>query len=121
VTAATVWTRTYDIVSGLPWPETIGERVRRNRFTDEWSERGATLRDRTAEGAPSEASHPVDAPPDPDTSSVLSGQSAFFVDAVRPAADVIRTISDDAEAILASRPRSLLRRRFRARCPGCRR
>ncbi|MFG2833120.1 NAD(P)H-dependent flavin oxidoreductase [Streptomyces sp. NPDC048434] len=104
----TVWTRTYDIVSGLPWPATIGERVRRNRFTDEWSEREATLRDRTAEGAPSKASNPVDAPPDPDTSSVLYGQSAFFVDAIRPAADVVRTISDDAEAILASRPRSLL-------------
>ncbi|WP_328382410.1 nitronate monooxygenase [Streptomyces sp. NBC_00400] len=104
----TVWTRTYDIVSGLPWPAAIGERVRRNRFTDEWSEREATLRDRTAQDAPSEASGPVDAPPDPDTSSVLYGQSAFFVDAVRPAADVVRTISDDAEAILASRPRSLL-------------
>ncbi|MFG2631952.1 NAD(P)H-dependent flavin oxidoreductase [Streptomyces sp. NPDC048473] len=104
----TVWTRTYDIVSGLPWPATIGERVRRNRFTDEWSEREATLRDRKEEFAPPEGLNPLESPPDPDTSAILYGQSAFFVDAVRPAADVVRTISDEAEAILASRPRSLL-------------
>ncbi|MFF1838019.1 NAD(P)H-dependent flavin oxidoreductase [Streptomyces sp. NPDC058231] len=104
----TVWTRTYDIVSGLPWPATIGERVRRNRFTDEWSEREATLRDRKGEFAPPKDAGPFEAPPDPDTSPILYGQSAFFVDAVRPAADVVRTISDEAEAILDSRPRSLL-------------
>ncbi|MFE5034383.1 hypothetical protein [Streptomyces sp. NPDC056683] len=33
---------------------------------------------------------------------------AVFVDAVRPAAEVVRTIAEEAEAILASRPRSLL-------------
>jgi nitronate monooxygenase len=104
----TVWTHTYDIVSGLPWPATIGERVRRNRFTDEWSEREATLRDRRAEFAPPEDAEPFEAPPDPDTSEILYGQSASFVDAVRPAADVVRTISEEAEAILDSRPRSLL-------------
>ncbi|WP_405634429.1 nitronate monooxygenase [Streptomyces sp. NBC_00056] len=104
----TVWTRTYDIVSGLPWPATIGERVRRNRFTDEWSEREATLRDRKQEFAPAEGASPLEAPPDPNTSEILYGQSAFFVDAVRPAADVVRMISDEAETILDSRPRSLL-------------
>ncbi|MFF3467629.1 NAD(P)H-dependent flavin oxidoreductase [Streptomyces sp. NPDC002619] len=105
----TVWTQTYDIVSGLPWPATIGARVRRNRFTDEWSGREATLRDRQEEFAPAEDINPFEAPPDLDTSEILYGQSAFFIDAVRPAADVVRTISDEAEAILASRPRSLLR------------
>ncbi|MFE9622964.1 NAD(P)H-dependent flavin oxidoreductase [Streptomyces sp. NPDC006527] len=104
----TVWTRAYDIVSGMPWPATIGARVRRNRFTDEWSEREATLRDRVKEFATPEDVNPFEATPDPDTSAILYGQSAFFVDAVRPAADVVRTISDEAEAILDSRPRSLL-------------
>lgn len=88
---------------------TIGARVRRNRFTDEWSGREATLRDRKEEVAPAEDLNPFEASPDPDTSEILYGQSATFVDAVRPAADVVRTISDQAEAILASRPRSLLR------------
>ncbi len=45
----TVFTRAYDIVSGLPWPASIGERVRRNRFTDQWSGREADLRERSAE------------------------------------------------------------------------
>lgn len=104
----TVWTRAYDIVSGLPWPATIGTRVRRNRFTDEWSEREATLRERKEEFAPPEHGNPFEAPPDPDTGAILYGQSASFVDAVRPAADVVRAISDEAEEILDSRPRSLL-------------
>jgi len=29
----TVHTRVFDVVSGMPWPDTIGERVHRNRFT----------------------------------------------------------------------------------------
>ncbi|MFD3584622.1 NAD(P)H-dependent flavin oxidoreductase [Streptomyces sp. NPDC058683] len=105
----TVWTQAYDIVSGLPWPTTIGARVRRNRFTDEWSGREATLRDRKEEFAPAADGNPFETAPDPDTSEILYGQSAFFVDAVRPAADVVRTVSDEAEAILSARPRSLLR------------
>ncbi|MEU9056964.1 nitronate monooxygenase [Streptomyces sp. NPDC048384] len=104
----TVWTRAYDIVSGLPWPTAIGARVRRNRFTDEWSGREETLRDRKEEFAPPEGVNPFEAPPDPDTGQIPYGQSAAFVDAVRPASDVVRAISDEAEAILNSRPRSLL-------------
>lgn len=106
----TVWTRTYDIVSGLPWPAGIGERVRRNRFTDEWSERESTLRDRADEVKRAADTNPFGAPPDPDTSEIIYGQSAAFVDGVRPAADVIRAICDEAESILDSRPRSLLGR-----------
>ena len=35
--------RAYDIVSGAPWPTGIGERVRRNAFTDEWHQRDAEV------------------------------------------------------------------------------
>ncbi|MER7679666.1 nitronate monooxygenase [Streptomyces sp. NPDC096934] len=104
----TVWTRAYDIVSDLPWPSAIGQRVRRNRFTDEWAGREAALRDRKSEFAPMEDVNPLEATPDPDTGAILYGQSASFVDAVRPAAEVVRAVSEEAEAILASRPRSLL-------------
>ena len=68
----TVFTRAYDIVSGLPWPTGIGERVRRDSFTDEWAEREAEL----AAGA-----RDVEAP-----QPFLYGQSARFVNAVQPAA-----------------------------------
>ena len=104
----TVFTRTYDIVSGLPWPAGIGERVRRNRFTDEWSGREAELRARREEMAPPAGSNPFEEPPEPDTSAVLYGQSAGFVNAIRPAAEVVRAVSEDAERILRSRPHAIL-------------
>jgi nitronate monooxygenase len=90
----TVYTHTYDIASGIPWPEGIGERVRRDAFTDEWGDREAELvqqREHVAPGMP-----------------LRYGQSAGFVDAIRPAAEVVRTISADAERILRERPSRLL-------------
>jgi len=90
----TVFTRAYDIASGLPWPPAIGERVRRDAFTDEWAEREAELRrvrDGVAPGAP-----------------VLYGQSARSVDAVAAAADVVHRVSEEAERLLRTRPGTLL-------------
>jgi nitronate monooxygenase len=91
----TVFTRAYDIASGMPWPAAIGERVRRDEFTEEWAEREAELR-RVREGV---------TPGSP----VLYGQSARFVDAVVPAADVVRRVCDEAEQLLRERPATLLR------------
>lgn len=104
----TVFDRAYDIVSGLPWPDGIGVRLRRNRFTDEWAGREVELLARKEEFMVPPGSVPFDQPPDPETDQVLYGQSAAFVAAVRPAADVLRTICDDAEKILRSRPGQLL-------------
>jgi nitronate monooxygenase len=104
----TVFTRVFDIASGLPWPASIGERVRRNRFTEEWSGREVELRERREEMAPPTVANPFEAPPDPDTSAVLYGQSAGFVSAIRPAGEVVRTIAEDAERILRSRPQAIL-------------
>ena len=104
----TVLTRAYDIVSGLPWPAGIGERTRRNRFTDEWSEREAELVARRSEFAKPPGSNPFGAPPDPERDEVLYGQGAGFVGAVRPAAEVLRTICAEAESILRERPGRLL-------------
>lgn len=102
----TVFDLAYDIVSALPWPKGIGTRLRRNRFTAEWAGREAELESRKAEFAAPPPS-PGKAP-DPDTDQVLYGQSAAFVHAIRPAADVLRSICDDAEAILRNRPLQLL-------------
>jgi nitronate monooxygenase len=90
----TVFTRAYDIASGQPWPSGIGERVQRDSFTDEWTEREADLRqhpDRATPGRP-----------------ILYGQSARFVGAVRPAAEVVRDISEAAETVLRTRGAALL-------------
>jgi nitronate monooxygenase len=104
----TVFTRAYDIVSGLPWPGAIGERVRRNRFTDQWGEREAELRGSDTEIAEARAINPFEGPPDPETGAVLYGQSARFVKEVRPAAEVVRMVSEEAERILRTRPQELL-------------
>jgi len=90
----TVFTRAYDIASGLPWPSTIGARVRRDAFTEEWAEREADLRQHTDSVTPG--------------LPVYMGQSACFVDVVRPAADVMRLVSDEAEKVLCERPVALV-------------
>ena len=90
----TVFTRAYDIASGLPWPPAIGERVRRDSFTDEWAEREAELRQHTEDVAPGRP--------------MLYGQSARFIDGVRPAADVVRHLSESAERVLRERPTALV-------------
>jgi nitronate monooxygenase len=100
----TVLTQAYDIVAGLPWPAYISDRVRKNGFTAEWAGREQELRSRRDEIA-------RDAAPtgrlDPDVDAIRYGQSAAFVDAVRPAADVIRAVVDDATELLRSRLASL--------------
>jgi nitronate monooxygenase len=90
----TVFTRAYDIASGLPWPAAIGERVRRDVFTDTWTEREAELRRQRERVTPGTA--------------LLYGQSARFVDAVVPAAEVVRRVCDEAEALLRTRPGAIL-------------
>ena len=104
----TVFDRAYDIVSGLPWPEGIGLRVRRNRFTEDWAGRELELQGRRHELAAARGTPSTETPPDPETDMVLYGQSAGFVPAVRPAAEVVRTVSEEAEAILRSRPPTLV-------------
>ena len=105
----TVFTRAFDIVSGFPWPAPIGARMRRNRFTTEWSEREEELRQKTAASAgPSAPGVDGDEGPDPETTAMYYGQSARFVTGIRPAADVVRSVSEDAEAVLRSRPQVLL-------------
>jgi nitronate monooxygenase len=104
----TVLTRAYDIMSGLPWPAGVAERTRRNRFTDEWADREAELAARRSELAGPPGAGPGAASPDPDRDEILYGQGAGFVSAVRPAGEVLRTLCDDAEAILRTRPGRLL-------------
>ncbi|MGH9024635.1 MAG: NAD(P)H-dependent flavin oxidoreductase [Acidimicrobiia bacterium] len=104
----TVFTHVYDIVSARPWPPGVGERVRRNRFTDEWSDREPELRERSVEMAPPEGINPYEDPPDPETMAVDYGQSAGLVHSVKSAAEVVRALGADAEQILRYRPGSIL-------------
>ena len=90
----TVFTHAYDIARGMQWPAGIGERVGRSTFTDAWADREAELEARAGE---------IEAPLE-----LMFGQSARFVDSVRPAAEVVRRVSEGAAAILTERPQSLV-------------
>jgi nitronate monooxygenase len=82
--------------------------VRRNAYTAEWAGREAELHERREEFATPPDTNPFASPPDPDHSAILYGQSAAFVGAVRPAAEVVETICAEAEEILRTRPATLI-------------
>jgi nitronate monooxygenase len=101
----TVHTQVFDILGGAPWPEGIGERSRRSRFSEEWTGREQELRGKRNEIR--EAIAEGQKQRDPDVTPVLMGQSAGFISAVRPTADVIASICDDAENVLKQRAKDL--------------
>jgi nitronate monooxygenase len=103
----TIYTRAYDVLWGAPWPDGIAERVRRNRFTDEWHGRDQEVTARRDELQPrvQAAVDDFDAAGD---RSVIYGQSAGAVHAIRPAAEVLRDICGQAERILRERTGKLL-------------
>jgi nitronate monooxygenase len=104
----TVFTRAYDIVAGYPWPPGVGERVRRNRFTEDWVDRAAELEDCRSEVSAARAAASSGGPEGLETRELIYGQSAGSVDHIRPAAEVVHSICEDAEVHLRSRPSSLL-------------
>lgn len=99
----TIFTRVYDLVDDLPWPEKIGARVYANRFVSEWHGRDAEIVERRAElRQQTEAAYQQD----PEVAAVYMGESAGDVKAIRPAAEVLVEISDYAERLLLERPAS---------------
>ena len=91
--ADTVLTHAYDILDGLPWPTGIGDRVRANRFTARWDGQEEALRAQRGT---------VERPAgdDLDERDVRYGQSAAFVHAVRPVAELVQAIVADDEDFL---------------------
>jgi len=101
----TVFTEVFDIIGGAPWPRGVGERLKRNRVVDEWDGRERQLRERVDEVRASLAEG--QSRQDPEVTPVLMGQSAGFIPAIRPAAEVIEKICADAERILKRRAAEL--------------
>ncbi len=101
----TIFTQVFDILGGAPWPEGIGERSRRSRVSEEWTGREQELRQKRDEVRAAIADG--QARKDPQVTPVLMGQSAGFIGAVRPVAEVVASICDDAEAVLKRRARDL--------------
>ena len=94
----TTFTRLYDLLGTRPWPEGIAGRVYRNRLVREWDGRDAEIlaqrEELASDVAAARAAH------DPEVSSVYMGQGAGHVNAIRPAAEVVRDICQRAEQIL---------------------
>ena len=94
----TAFTRLYDLLGTRPWPEGIAGRVYRNRLVREWDGRDAEILARREELASDVAA--ARANHDPQLSAVYMGQGAGHVNAIRPAADVVRHICSGAELVL---------------------
>ena len=94
-----------DVAHGQVWPGAY-VRVRRNRFIEEWQGRGHELRRRRAEVSAQlrEAAKAGD----PDRGAIMIGQIAGLIDRIEPAAELVRQIARDAEAILRDRLPRLL-------------
>lgn len=94
-----------DVAHGQVWPGAY-VRVRRNRFIEEWIGRENELRRHRVEV--SARLREAATAGDPDRSAIMIGQTAGLIDRVEPAADLVREISRDAEAILRERLPRLL-------------
>jgi len=94
----TIYTEVFDIVAGVPWPPGIAGRAYRNRFAEEWHGREDELRRRREEIAPSFAE--AEGRHDTDVAAVYMGRGVGDIDAVRPAAEVLTSICDEAERLL---------------------
>lgn len=93
----TVYTDVFDIVDGMRWPAGIRGRSVNTPFAQEWhgredelaAARGRILAESPVPGEAPERAH-----------SAYAGQSAGLVRDVRPAAEIIRGIVAEAEAVL---------------------
>lgn len=104
----TIFTRVYDVLGDSPWPEGVAGRVFHNRFVQKWDGRDDEIRDRREELISDAAEAWANA--DPEMASVCMGESAGSVTSIRPAAEVLRDICDQAENLLRERSDQLLYR-----------
>ena len=96
----TAFTRLYDLLGNTPWPDGIAGRVYRNRLVREWDGRDDEIMEHREELASDVAA--ARARQDPELSSVYMGQGAGAVNAIRPAAEVVDDICQEAEQLLLS-------------------
>jgi nitronate monooxygenase len=98
----TIRQRATDIIRRYPWPAEFTGRVLRNTFTERWHGREQELErelDRLHESYMAGV-----AAGDPDHVGVWIGEVTGFVHDIPPAADIIHTMSSDAEHLLRQGP-----------------
>lgn len=107
----TIYTAVFNIVNtaavgGAPWPEGLAARAFNNRFAQEWHGREAELQERLDEVLPAYQEARLQG--DIEVGPTWMGQSAAFITTVRPAAEVLRTVCDEAEQQLRRRSADLV-------------
>ncbi len=93
---ATVHTRVFDLVQGIPWPEEFPGRAIRNSFSDRWHGREAQLEERrssvSAEFEAARGDYAED--------FVYAGQAAGLVEDLPAAGELVNRLMAEAEARL---------------------
>ena len=99
----TIHTHAFDDVQQVPWPDQYPGRALRNRFSEQWHGRSASLSDEDRAGY-----ERARAAGDFDVAVVYAGQGSALVNRQRSAGDVVRELGDGAEALLRERAAALL-------------
>ena len=103
----TVLTKAYDLALNYPFPRDVGDRVLRNEFTAAWHSRDAEVEARREELAKQVLA--ATQAGDPRLAAVRGGNAVGLIQAVEPAAEIVRRIVAEAEQILRERPSQVLR------------
>jgi nitronate monooxygenase len=103
----TLLTKVYDLILEAPFPQDIGDRVLSNPFTSEWHGRDQEVMARRAELQAQW--NTAEQAGDASVSRVQVGNATGLILSVEPAGSIVRRIVEEAEAILRSRPQSLLK------------
>ena len=94
----TVYTRVFDLVQNIPWPEEFAGRAIRNSFSDRWHGRETQLVEhRSSVSTGFEASRG-----DYAEDFVYSGQAAGLVEDIPPAGELVDRLAAEAEEHLAA-------------------
>ena len=90
---------TVDIARGRDWPDEYGIRVIPNAFSDEWDQKPDALR---ADKAAKDKWNAAFAAGDADIANAIVGEAVGLIHDVRPAAEILASVSLEAEALLNS-------------------
>lgn len=88
---ATLRTTVFDIIRGYDWPDGITARALRNAFSDRWHGREPHLRENLLQQKPIYAKAVEQR--DFDTALVFAGEGIDLIDAVLPAAEIVRRVA----------------------------
>ncbi len=95
---ATVYTRVFDLVQDIPWPEEFGGRAIRNSFSDRWQGRETQLEAQRSSVCPAFEAARGDYAED----FVYAGQAAGLVEDIPPAGELVERLMAETEERLAA-------------------